>query len=267
MKKTIYFFFVLSVLLLGSCFYIRVDYPRERGRVPVDEFHKQVSFPPGGTLSLISGNGNVEIRGWESEELEVYAEKQFRFPDRKRFYVFPRKNLVPGIVFDRFENFVKIRSKEISGDFGTAFVDYYIDAPRSINLRDIEVEKGNIIIDGVYGDAFLDLAEGEILVDHFSGSLTVSVALGSVNASLYDLRDEDEIVVDSREGNITLSLEDHVNAYLVIVFPEGELISEFGLEIPLDEKKVEAQLGEGGPRISITAWRGDVRIRKSEKQE
>jgi Ca2+-binding RTX toxin-like protein len=185
-----------------------------------------------------------------------------QLPDRAKFYVFPRKDFTPGIAFDKFENFVKIRTKHLSEDKEDASVDYYIDVPYSINLKDIVVSRGNITINEVYGDAFLDLSEGDIVVENFSGALTASVIHGSVNVSLFDLRDEDEIFLNSGDGDITLSLQENANAHLVVSFPEGEISSEFEFELPLDQKEMDIQLGENGPHISITASRGDVRIKK-----
>ncbi|UCE42920.1 MAG: DUF4097 family beta strand repeat protein [Candidatus Aminicenantes bacterium] len=262
MKYTTVFLLLLSMLFFSSCFYIRVEYPPERGKTPVDEFRKNVPLSPGGTLSLASVNGNVEIHGWEREELEVYAEKMIQLPDRTKFYVYPRKNFAPGIVFDKFENFVKIRTKNVSENREFGFVDYFIDVPHSIHLKDIVVRNGDIHISEVYGDAYLDLTEGEITVENFSGSLTASTNRGSVYANLFDLREQDEIVITSREGNITLSLQEKASAHLVAAFPEGEINSEFEIDIPADEKKIDTQWGKNGPRISLTALRGNIRIEK-----
>jgi hypothetical protein len=262
MKNTSLFLLILSILLLSSCFYIQVEYPPERGRIPLDEFHKSVRFSPGGTLSLANVNGNVEIHGWEREELEVYAEKMIQLPDRTKFYVYPRKDFSPGIVFDKFENFIKIRTKNVSENKEVGFVDYFIDVPRSINLKDIVVRNGNIHISGVYGDACLDLIEGDIKVENFSGSLTLSVIRGSVNVSLFDLREQDEIVITSRDGNINLSLQENASAHLVAAFPDGEISSEFEIDVPPGDKKIDTQWGENGPRISLTAMRGNIKITK-----
>ena len=120
---------ILSVLLIYSCFYIRVDYPPEGRRAPMSEFRKNVPLSPGGTLSLENLNGNVEIRGWEKDELEVYAEKMIQLPANPKLYVFPGNKFSPGIVFDKFEDFVKIRTKKVSRDEENGFVDFFIDVP------------------------------------------------------------------------------------------------------------------------------------------
>jgi hypothetical protein len=108
----------------------------------------------------------------------------------------------------------------------------------------------------------LDLTEGDIHVENFSGSLFASVLNGSLFASLFDLRDEDEIVIESNEGNISLTLQENLNARLLLVCPEGDIMCDFDIDIPLGEKMVDAQLGKNGPRISLTASRGDIRIKK-----
>ncbi len=256
---------ILSLLFLCSCFYIRVDYPYEEGRVPMEDYHKVVPFEPGGTLSLENVNGDVEIAGWEREELDVYARKIVQWPERTRVYVYPWNEFSPGIVFDQFEDFVKIRTKSAAGDEEAGTVHFSIDVPHSINLKDIVVERGTIIISEVYGEIHLDLAEGDVVLDGFSGSLSASVITGSIEASLYDLREQDEIVITSKEGDITLSLEEDVRAHIEASFPNGEISSDFDFEIPSDKKEIDWQLGEGGTFISLTALNGQIKINKIEK--
>jgi hypothetical protein len=262
MKKTVLYMVLFSIFLLSSCFYIRVDYPLERGRAPIEDYQNNVPLNPGGTLSLENLNGNVEIHGWEQEELAVYAEKTIQLPDNPRLYVFPKGNFAPGIIFDKFENFVKIRTKDFPENRGMGYVDYYIDVPHSINLKDILVGTGNITITEVYGEAYMDLADGDIIVENFSGSLSASVDRGSVSANLFDLREEDEIVILSREGNITLGLQEGASAQIEAVFPEGAISSDFEFDTPLETKKIDIQLGKGGPRVFLTALKGDIRVNK-----
>lgn len=263
MKYTTMSWLILSILFLGSCFYIQVEYPPEGIEPPVEEFHRNVTLSPGATLSMENGNGNIEIRGWEKGELEVYAEKMTQLPERTTLYVFPRKSLAPGIVFDKFENFVKIRTKNTPGHEETGIVDFFVDVPRSINLKDIVAGNGIIYIAGVYGEAYLELTEGEITVESFSGSLTASIERGPVNVSLYDLREQDEIVITSREGDITISLQENTGARLSAVFPEGEFSSEFEIDRKPGENKIDTQWGENGPLISLTALKGHITIKKA----
>jgi len=264
MRKLFIFMIIVTALLLCSCFYIRVDYAALRGMAPMGEFHKVVPLMSGGTLSLENINGNIEIQGWEREEVDVYAEKMFHLPDRTKIFIFPRKDVAPRIDFDKFENFVKIRTKDITRENEESAVDYYIDVPHSINLKDIIAQRGDVKISDLYGDVYVDLTNGNIVIENFSGSLTASVMSGSVSASLYDLRDDDEIIITANEGDVTISLEENVRAHLVVSVPNGEVISEFEIEKPQDASKLDIQLGENGAHISLTALNGDVRINRME---
>lgn len=253
---------ILSVLLICSCFYVRVDYPPEGRRAPMSEFRKNVPLSPGGTLSLENLNGNVEIRGWEKDELEVYAEKMIQLPANPKLYVFPGNKFSPGIVFDKFEDFVKIRTKKVSRDEENGFVDFFIDVPHAINLKDILSGNGSILISKVSGEAYLQLGDGDIDVENFSGSLTASTGRGTIHASLFDLREQDEIVISAGEGDIILRLQENAGARLTAEFPGGQISSEFDVDVPEGATKIDTQWGENGPLISLTAEKGNIIIQK-----
>ena len=74
-----YFAFVLGLLVIllfiSSCVVAVVDYSGPSGIRPMTEFHKAVSLNSGGTLSLENINGDIEILGWERNEVEIFAGK------------------------------------------------------------------------------------------------------------------------------------------------------------------------------------------------
>lgn len=267
MRKLFMVMLVGTTLSLCSCFYIRVDYAALEGIAPMGDFHEVVPFMPGGTLSLENFNGNIEIQGWEKEEVEVYAKKMFRLPDRAKFYFYPRGDFVPRIDFDKFENFLKIRTMDGSKENQESIVDFYVDVPHSINLKDIIAQKGDIFVSDLYGDVYVDLTTGNVVIENFSGSLTASVINGSVSASLYDLREEDEIIITVSEGDVTVSLEENVQAYLEASVPNGEVFSEFETEKPSEPGKFQLELGENGAFLSLTALNGDIQIKRIRTNE
>jgi hypothetical protein len=267
MKALLIAMLIVTMLSLCSCFYIRVDYEASGGVAPMGEFHDVVPFSPGGTLFLENVNGNIDIRGWKKDEVEVYAEKKLRLPERAEFHIYPRRQIEPRIDFDKFENFLKIRTMNISKENQESIVDYYIDVPQSINLRDIVAQRGDIFVSDLYGDVYADLMSGNIVIENFSGSLTASVAYGSVRASLYDLREEDEIIITVREGDVIVSLEENMQAYLEAMAPNGEVFSDFELEETSEPGKFMLELGENRAFLSLTALNGDVKIERIERDE
>ncbi len=264
-------FFILALFLafilifIDSCIIAVVDYPGGTAGRSSGEFHKVVAFESGGTLSLENINGDIELLGWDKNEAEITAERMSPFAYRRRFYWQPTGRLLPEIDFDKFENFIKIKTKPSSLDKELTSVNFYINTPHSIHLKDIIAKEGNVSLADLYGQAVIDLQQGEVKVDNFSGSLTASVVKGSVKASLYDLRNEDEIRITVRQGEIIINLQPEVKARIEASAPEGYVWSDFDLKEPLPAKKVSAQMGEEGAFISLSSLKGDVRINKLQK--
>ena len=267
MRKLFIIMLSITALSLCSCFYIRVDYEALEGMAPMGDFHKVVPFMPGGTLSLENANGNIEIRGWEKEEVEVYAKKMFRLPEQPKLLIYPRRDFGPQIDFDKFENFLKIKTTNISKENQESFVDFYVDVPHSINLKDIIAQEGDIFVSDLYGDVYVDLTSGNVVIENFSGSLTASVTYGSVSASFYDLRKEDEVIITVNEGDVTVALEENVQAHLEASFPKGEVFSEFVFDPSTEPGKLNLELGENGAFLSLTALNGDVKIQRIKSDE
>lgn len=263
-----YFLHVLGLALIlifiDSCIIAVVDYPgRVAGRA-LGEFHKVVSFEGGGTLSLENVAGDIAILGWDKNEVEVSAERTAPFPYRRGFY-WGRVPYQLKIDFDKFENFIKVKSRPESWDKELTSVNFYVNAPHSIHLKDIVAKEGNVSLADLYGEAIIDLQKGEVKVENFSGSLTASVVNGSVKASLYDLRSEDEIRITIEQGDIAIDLQPEVNARIEANAPEGNISSDFDLKEPLPAKKVSGQIGEEGALLSLSCLKGDIRINKLKK--
>jgi hypothetical protein len=267
MRKLSIIMLIVTALSLCSCFYIRVDYAALEGMAPMGDFRKVVPFMPGGTLSLESANGNIEIQGWEKEEVEVYAKKMFRLPDQPKLLVYPWRDFGPQIDFDEFENFIKIRTTNISKENPESMVDFYVNVPHSINLRDVIAQEGDIFVSDLYGDVYVDLTSGNVVIENFSGSLTASVTYGSVSASLYDLRREDEVIITVNEGDVIVSLEENAQAHLEASFPKGEVFNDFESDPSTEPGKLKLELGENGAFLSLTALNGDVRIKRIKTDE
>lgn len=264
MKKL--FLFGLSLLIvlsfLSSCIVAVVDYSERLANRPIEEFHKVFSFNSGGTLSLENINGDIEILGWNRNEVEVSAEKMIHAYGR-RIQWQPIGSSSTSIDFDKFEDFIRIKTRPGGWDKEGAAVNYYLNVPQSIKLKDIVGRRGNISISDFYGEAVIDLVSGEIKVENFSGSLTASVVNGSVKASLYDLRADDEIRITAKEGDIVVYLQPGVDARIEMSTPNGDIFSEFDLKETLPAKKISAQIGgKDGALLSLSSLNGDIRIKK-----
>jgi len=265
MRWTLIVFFTVMFLLFSCCVIAVVDFPNTIEGFPSEGFHRIVPLEPGGTLSLENIDGDIAIYGWERDEVEITAEKLVPRSYGGRVRVFSLKHLRPRIELDRFEDFVKIRTRPASGDRRGGVVNYEVMVPQSIDLKDIIGKEGNIVISDLYGKVFAELERGDVTVKNFSGSLTVSAMVGSVKSELYDLRSDDEIKITTREGDIIVFLQPEVVAHIDAQAPSGSILSEFDLKVSLPTREVSVEIGgEGGAFLSLSTLKGDIHLKKIE---
>lgn len=262
MRKSTLLLFSLVILVsfFSSCIIAVVDYSDQEKIIPKSEYHKTVYFNSGGILSLENYNGDLEIRGWERKEVEVFAERMIPRPFEKKVYLLGAVDYKPKIYFDKYKDLIKVKTR-YSAKGEAEEVDYLINVPHFTNLKDIKNRRGNIYISDLTGEAVIDLVNGELEVENFSGSLSASVRDGFVRAGFYDLRGEDEIRITNRQGDIEIYLPQDVEAQLEASAPNGVISSDFDLDQELPADKVSAQLGGGGALISLQALNGYVRIK------
>lgn len=156
-----------AVLILSSC--IIPIYMDEGSRFGGNTaaFSKTIPMAPGGILSVDNGLGDIVIRGWDRDELEVTAEETWADSSGRDVSIrLPRGNtVVPRVTVDSSDRSVKIKARprdpELEDDRAVRLV---IQVPRDVELRDIAGRRGRIDIADLYGRIRLDLEEGDILV-------------------------------------------------------------------------------------------------------
>jgi len=262
MRKIILIFSVsMLFIFMNACIIAVVEHPESNRAPRLDEFHRILPMLSGTTLSVDNPSGNVEIQGWDREEVEIYAEIFLPLP-RKTNVRFAW-NLKPAEVdVDRFEDLIKVTTV-MKGDRESNYVDYFIKVPESVKLKDIFVEEGNVFISDLYGEVMTEILYGDLEVNNFSGSLIANVVSGSVQAAILDLRMEDKILVTTKEGDIVVYLEEDVNVNVEAAVLNGEIFSDFDLGEIKPQEKVISRIGEDdGGFLSLGATNGDIWIKK-----
>jgi hypothetical protein len=228
-------------------------------------FRRVVALEPGGSLLLENGTGDVEIRGWDRSEVEISAEEGWGRLSRPGFS-FGNWNRAssPDIGVDKIDTLVKIAARKSGGvDVGRP-INFVINVPRSITIQDIEMKAGDLALSDLYGKVKADVEEGNVRISNFSGSVDLLAGRGRVEIELLDLRAEDEILLTDKEGDLTVYLQPEANARIEASASNGEITSEFDLGTILPAKKAVGAIGKpGGGTLSLTAFRGDIRLKKT----
>jgi hypothetical protein len=242
---------ILGLLVLmgfaGGCYFEIPGYPPPGSAYPAPGFERAVEFPLGGTLSLRNFDGYIEINGWKSERVELFAE---------------RRNHDLKIEFEKIEDRIDIKARCPNEEGKGCTTEFYIDVPESINLQDIVTRDSDVLIRDLYGNVRVQVRKGFIEVDNYSGSLTATVTEGAIKARILDLREKDQVKLLSEKGDIILYLEPGLQGKIVGFAPEGQIFNEFSSGKQESEHKLSLQVGEKGAFLSLTALHGDIRIRE-----
>ncbi|MDH4197033.1 MAG: DUF4097 domain-containing protein [Candidatus Aminicenantes bacterium] len=257
-------FTLLLVVLSASCIYVVVEDPQAAGRLMRPRLEKSLPFPADGVLAVEAENAEVEIRGWDQEEISLVAEEDRPVPSGPR--VFGTWDNEPDVEIDRTGDRLLIRAG-FSGE-GETQVRLVLRVPRSLRVRGVDVREGTILLADFYGEALIRLETGDLRVENYSGSLDARVGEGDIVAEFLDVREEDEVRLLAADGDITLTLEENVRASLDAGAAAGEITSELDLKIPLPAGEAKAELGGGGGgRIELRAEQGSIHIQKSKGSE
>lgn len=242
-----------AVLTATACVFV-LDDRLVGGLDDPSDLHKAMAFRPGGTLSLRNLDGDIEIRGWDREEIEIEAssgEAEGRWGyagGRPRFDI----EEAPGRL--------ALRTRW-EGDAGrTRPVRITLSVPRSLVIEEASTQIGSIRIFDLYGRAEVSILEGDLEVANFSGGLTASIGRGRARAELLDLRPGDEVRLTVREGDIRLELEPAVSATLEAEATAG-IASDW--DLPAGAGPARLKLGSGGASIVARTGKGSIELRRS----
>jgi DUF4097 and DUF4098 domain-containing protein YvlB len=162
---------------------------------------------------------------------------------------------------DQIDRLIKIKAGSPEEENARP-IHFVISVPHSINLTDIRINRGQVHLADVYGNVRVELDEGDISVENFSGSLDLTLIRGSAEAEVLDLRKDDEVKITTKEGDVTLLLQPEVSVRLEASATNGEVNSEFDLGQDLPAKKVSAQIGKAEAAVQLMTLNGDIHLKK-----
>jgi len=260
MKITSILFLLAGLLFSSSCLIMDLPWYSEGGYQ--GEFEKVVSLEPGGTVVLDNPAGDVEIRGWDRNEVEISARQEGGSTIRWGLFSGSTIRTQPRVSVETANNTVTIKSLTSKNRDIQPIIHYEISVPESVKLKDIRIGKGSLTVGDVYGEMAVSIDDGDLTVENYSGSLDAQLGRGSVEAEVLDLRNEDLVKVTVREGDINLSLEKLVGAKLDATTEAGEIASDFDLKAALPLRKAAAQIGSGQTLITLKTLKGNIRLKK-----
>ncbi|KAA3617981.1 MAG: hypothetical protein DWQ05_08005 [Calditrichaeota bacterium] len=215
------------------------------------EYTKKVEFKPGGELSVKSDDGDIEIIGWDKNEVFVEAEITAHAFSRSQAEAKVERVRVR---VQESEAFIRVSSH---GPSNTE-VAYIIHVPNKISVT-CRTDDGKIKIENVDGAHDLRTEDGDIYLHQIQGKIRARSDDGEVQFS----GKLENLDVSTEDGNIIGSFEPEGSTF--IKTDDGDV----ELEIVTDEENEPAiyiRTDDGRVHSDFPVWTERSHMRQSSKK-
>lgn len=144
-------------------------------------------------------------------------------------------------------------------------VDYVITLPRTVKISRLDLENGDVRIEGMRGDVRADLVNGELAARNCFGAVQLSVANGALDL-YYEKWQQRPFAVEARiiGGNARIFLPRAASFHLLAETAHGNVSNHFARLEEQDSRKatrVNMSIGpEPRPEINLHVTNGDIEI-------
>jgi DUF4097 and DUF4098 domain-containing protein YvlB len=267
-NKTVILMAVAGLLLAGLTAFAGADYR--------EDFSKTLPLKAGERFSLDNVNGDVIVSTWKEDKVEIKAVKVARDDEKD----------LKDVEIQVEQSAGHVSVKAIWPKFRRHFnvnVDFDIKVPEGVILDEVETVNGGVEVTGRYGRAEVGTTNGSIGLENASGDFRVSTTNGGIqvdrfegrldaettngNIRLEELKFKDGISAETTNGSITLAIAspENLNANLLARTTNGHITVDFPVtlkNLSQSKHRVEAQIGQGGPEISLDTTNGSIKITK-----
>lgn len=200
-------------------------------------------------------NGSVAFYGWDRNEVKVVARIQANTDNDDRAEAVAKRvriNTSGG----------RIRAEGPSPERRTSWsVSYDVYVPTRSNLEAI-TQNGGVSAEDVEGNLDFRAQNGGIRVDNVAGDVRGETTNGGISASLSGSSWRGNgLDLQTTNGGVNLSLPRGYNARLETGTTNGGMRIDFPVTVQgRIGKRIQTQLGSGGPLVRVMTTNGGVRI-------
>ncbi|MFZ0705201.1 MAG: DUF4097 family beta strand repeat-containing protein [Candidatus Korobacteraceae bacterium] len=225
------------------------------GNNVTEEFHKTVALNSDGRVALENINGNVEVTGWDKNEVQIDAVKSAR--DQQRLDE-------AKIEVEGSGDKVRIRTRYAEGhtNDNPASVHYTVHVPTGANLDKISLVNGSLEVSQVRGEFDASLVNGKLKAQDLAGRAEISTVNGSSEVQYSTLANVSEVKMSAVNGSIKLILPASANADVSASSVSGSIKSDFPITVESGfvGHHLKGKLGSGGTRIELSNVNGSTHI-------
>ena len=237
---------------------------RANDRVMEDTFEHLYTIEPGANITIQNGDGAVLVYGSNVNEMQVRALKK-AYSHARLTQIGIDVSTKPGSISIT----TKFPPKEKWGLFDrSGTVDYTIVVPATVTISALELDAGEILVDGMRGPATrVRLGEGRVFTRNCFTNFDVAVRRGNVIVS-YDWWEQSKFSAEANvaAGNVWMYFPGDAAFHLLAEAAQGKIVSDFEV-IALDSPASAAGMktdtrvhGGNHATMKIRVEKGNINI-------
>ena len=236
------------------------------GQQVTEEFHQTYPLSATGRVNLENINGGVKIKVWDRAAVQVDAIKT----------AYRRDRLAEAqIAVTSTEENIRIKTEYPSRNQtwndkrydNPAVVEYSLTIPRKAMLESIALINGPLDIEGVEGNVKATSVNGPVTAQGLTGEARLSTVNGPLQVTFTELNETKAISLGSVNGDVTVVIPSNANAAVRASTVHGSIRNDWGIQVKHGEyvgHNLDAQIGNGGPRIKLTNVNGAIGITRAQ---
>jgi hypothetical protein len=170
---------------------------------------------------------------------------------------------------------------QISAQSWKAATDLVIQVPRTTSLEVRSTMDGAVVVEGVSGEIDINNINGPVTLTNVSGNTLVHTVNGNIEVTLARVAADKPLSFSTMNGDIDVTLPADVKANLKMKSEQGEIYSDFDINMTRQPAKSEASektdqgkyritfdkslyglVNGGGQEIGFNTFSGNIHIRK-----
>jgi hypothetical protein len=150
-------------------------------------------------------------------------------------------------------------------------VSYEVFVPQTSDLE-VKSHNGAVAISDVRGQLHFEVNNGAVHLTRVAGDVSGATTNGAISADLTGgMWEGRQLEVGTHNGAVTVTMPQNYSAHIQAENNNGGIVTDFPVTVAAlsdqtKPRKVDFNLGSGGPLIHVTTNNGQVRIKKAEAQ-
>jgi len=224
---------------------------------------REQSLPAIGRLSIdASPNGGATVKGWLRNDVLVRARVEATGENEG-----DAANIASRVTIDGSGGQVRATGPEQRDRSGWS-VSYEIFVPQVTDLT-LKSVNGGLNVSDVRGQLHVEAMNGGVRLKRVGGEVKGNTVNGGIDVELTGtMADWRQMELTTTNGGVTIAMPAHYSARIQAETGMGRIQSDFPMPPSTDNRsrRMEFNVGSGGPPIHITTGNGGIRLKRLETQ-